>query len=168
MAELVVIGYPTEAGAQEVMCVLRALERDRVIHTACSAVVVRDDDGELRVATPTHAAGAGAASGALWGMVIGLLFFMPAGGVVAGGAMGTLFDQMSDLGINDEFKARVGNLLRPGTAAVTILFQKSTPERTIDALAPYGGTVLRTRLSHAVEQHLQESLTSGRPTALSA
>src|SRR5262245_44174771 len=160
MAELVVIGYSTEAEAEEVMSVLRGLERDLVIHTAGSAVVVHDDGGELRVATPTHAIGAGAASGALWGLVLGVLFFVPIGGTVAGGAMGALFGSMSDLGIRDEFRQQVASLVRQGRAAVVILFQSGTPERTIDALAPYGGSVLKTSLSPEAEQHLREALTA--------
>jgi len=170
MADLVVIGYSTEAEAAEVMSVLRGLERDLVIHTAGSAVVVRDDDGKLRVATYTHAAeaGAGAASGALWGMVIGMLFFMPVGGKVVGGVMGGLFGRMGELGIRDDFRQQVAGLLHPGSAAVVILFHNATPERTIDALAPYGGTVLKTSLSPEAEAHLTEAMTASRPSALSA
>ena len=131
-------------------------------------MLVRDEDGELHVATQTHATGAGAANGALWGMVIGMLFFMPIGGMVVGGALGALFGRMSDLGIRDEFKTQVERLLKPGSAAVAMLFQNSTPDRTIDALAPYGGTVLKTTLSVEAETHLKEALTASRPAVLSA
>jgi uncharacterized membrane protein len=158
VAELVVIGYPDEGTAQRVVSTLRGLQRDLVVEMAGAAVVVKDKDGQLKVTTPTHATGAGAAGGAMWGLVIGLLFFIPIGGMLIGGAMGALMGKMSDIGIKDEFKDQVNNLLQPGTAAVVMLFQKATPDRTLEALAPFGGTVLKTSLSREAEQHITEAL----------
>jgi uncharacterized membrane protein len=162
MAELVVIGYPAESEAEEVMGVLRSLERDRVIVAAGSAVVVRTQDGDLHVATPTHATGVGAPSGGLWGMLIGRLFFMPPGGSTTSDPEPPLFNQMTGLGIDDEFKANVTSLLTPGRAAVVMLFEKQSPARTIDALAPYGGTVLKTSLSREADLHLRDATTAAR------
>ena len=82
--------------------------------------------------------------------------------------MGALFGRMGDLGITDDFKQQVAGLLHPGSSAVVILFHDATPQRTIDALAPYGGTVLRTSLSTEAEAQLKEDLTASRPAALSA
>jgi uncharacterized membrane protein len=158
MAELVVIGYQEVRTAQAVMHALQELERDLIVQLAGAAVVVKGRDGQLSVTTPTHATGTGAASGALWGTIIGLLFFMPVGGMLIGGAMGALFGKMSDLGVKDEFKQQVRDLMQPGTAAVVMLFQKATPDKTLAALRPFGGTVLKTSLSNEAEQHLQEAL----------
>jgi uncharacterized membrane protein len=158
MAELVVIGYPDEATADKVLAELGKLQKDMVVQLAGAAVVVKDAAGQLKVTTPTHATGAGAASGALWGMLIGLLFFMPIGGMLIGGAMGALFGKLGDTGIKDEFKQQVQSLMQPGTAAVVMMFAKATPDKTLEALAPYGGTVLKTSLSNEAEQHIQESL----------
>jgi uncharacterized membrane protein len=158
MAELVVIGYGDERTAQAVMVKLHELERDLIVQLAGSAVVVKGSDGQLHVTTPTHATGTGAATGAIWGTIIGLLFFIPIGGMLIGGAMGALFGKMNDLGVKDEFKQQVNDLLQPGSAAVVMLFQKATPDKTMAALQPFGGTVLKTSLTNEAEQHLQDAL----------
>lgn len=41
-----------------------------------------------------------AASGALWSMLIGLLFFVPFFGLALGGLMGALFGKLGKSGIN--------------------------------------------------------------------
>jgi uncharacterized membrane protein len=158
MAELVVIGYRDERTAQAVMVKLHELERDLIVQLAGSAVVVKGSDGQLQVTTPTHATGMGAATGAIWGTIIGLLFFIPIGGMLIGGAMGALFGKMNDLGVKDEFKQQVIDMLQPGAAAVVMLFQKATPDKTMAALQPFGGTVLKTSLTNEAELHLQEAL----------
>ena len=78
--------------------------------------------------------------------------------MLIGGAMGALFGKMNDLGVKDEFKQQVNDLLQPGSAGVVMLFQKATPDKTMAALQPFGGTVLKTSLTNEAEQHLQEAL----------
>jgi uncharacterized membrane protein len=164
MAELVVIGYRDEGTAQRVMAELGRLQQDMVVQMAGAAVVVKEPNGKLDVTSPTRATGAGAVSGGLWGLIIGLLFFFPIGGMIVGGALGALFGKMADLGIKDEFKQQVSEMMQPGTAAVVMMFTKATPDKTLEALAPFGGNVLKTSLSAETERHLEETLAaSERP-----
>lgn len=158
MAELVVIGYPDEATATQVMDELGRLQQNMVVQLSGAGIVVKEKDGKLDVKTPTHATGMGAVSGGLWGLIIGLLFFFPIGGMIIGGALGALFGKMGDLGIKDEFKQQVQEMMQPGTAAVVMMVTKATPDKAMAALAPYGGKVLKTSLSSEAEQHLEESL----------
>ena len=79
------------------------------------------------------------------------------GGLVVGGVMGALFGKMNDLGIKDEYVSKVRHLLKPGTAALVMTYRKATPDKTLDALAPYGGTVLRSSLSKEAEQAIDEA-----------
>src|SRR5687768_10542863 len=69
MAELVVIGYDSEATAESALETLGKLQKDLVVDLAGAAVVTCDAEGKYKMSTPTHATGAGAASGALWGMI---------------------------------------------------------------------------------------------------
>jgi uncharacterized membrane protein len=168
MAELVVIGYPDEATAEAAQATLGKLERELVVDLAGSAVVVADATGKVKMTTPTHATGAGAASGALWGMLFGLLFLIPIGGMIIGGLMGALFGKMSDTGIKDEFVAQVRDLLKPNTAALVVMYRKATPDKTLAALAPFGGTVLKSSLSADTEAAINEALSGGGGTAATA
>ena len=171
MAELVVIGYPDEATAEKAQATLAQLQHDLVVDLAGSAVCVADANGKVRMTTPTHATGAGAATGALWGMLFGLLFLIPIGGLLIGGMMGALFGKLSDTGIKDEFVAQVRDLLKPNTAALVIMYRKATPDKTLAALAPFGGTVLKSSLSADTEAAINEALAGGSestPAAASA
>jgi uncharacterized membrane protein len=157
MAELVVIGYPSEAEAREVMGVLRSLERDLVLKAAGTAIVARSANGDLRLITPHHATGARSETSNLWGATLGDLFFHPAGEQQGDVELARRIGDLADVGIADEFKAQVFALLRPGGAALVVLFDEKAPDRTLEALAPYGGTALRTSLSHEVDAYLQEA-----------
>lgn len=165
MAELVVIGYPDQRTAERALATLGTLQQDLVIDLAGAAVVVADENGKLTMSSPTHATGAGAASGALWGMIFGLLFLIPVAGLVIGGAMGAMFGKMGDLGIKREFIEQVRGLLTPNTAALVVMYRKVTPDKTIAAIAPFGGKVLKSSLSTETEQALDEALSQGAQPA---
>jgi uncharacterized membrane protein len=165
MAELVVIGYKDESVANQALATLGALQKDLVVDLAGAAVVKCDAEGKYTMSTPTHATGAGAASGALWGMVFGLLFLIPVAGLVIGGVMGALFGKMGDTGIKQEFISQVRDVLKPGMAGLVIMYRKATPDKTLEALAPYGGHVLKSSLSATAEDAINEALDGGAAAA---
>ena len=53
---------------------------------------------------------------------------------------------------------RVQDMLQPGTSAILVIVRKATPDKFLEALRPYGGTVLRTSLTHDAEQELMKAL----------
>ncbi|HLM89892.1 MAG TPA: DUF1269 domain-containing protein, partial [Streptosporangiaceae bacterium] len=57
---------------------------------------------------------------------------------VAGGIMGAAPGAAGDLGIKDEFRQRVQDMLQPGTSAIMVIVRKVTPDKFIEALKPYG------------------------------
>ena len=158
MAELVVIGYNDEPTAEAALATLGKLQQDLVVDLAGAAVVVADAEGKVKMASPTHATGAGAASGALWGMLFGLLFLIPVAGLVMGGIMGAMFGKIGDMGIKQEYVAQVRDLLKPNTAALVIMYRKATPDKTLEALAPHGGHVLKSSLSGEAEEAINHAL----------
>jgi uncharacterized membrane protein len=162
MAELVVIGYPDEPTAESALEALGRLERGLVVDLAGAAVVVADANGKIKMSTPTHATGAGAASGALWGMLFGILFLIPVAGMVIGGVMGAMFGKIGGMGIQQEFISQVRDVLKPGTAALVVMYRKATPDKTLEALAPYGGSVLKSSLSAETEQAIDEALSGSQ------
>jgi uncharacterized membrane protein len=72
--------------------------------------------------------------------------------------MGAALGAAGDLGIKDEFKQRVQDLVQPGTSAILVIVRKVTPDKFLDALRPYGGTVLQTSLTSDAEQQLMKAL----------
>jgi uncharacterized membrane protein len=157
MADLVVIGYPDEATAKSVYAKVEQLQKD-VIMDGTAAVVSRTADGKLRVEAPTGAVGSGAASGALWGGLLGLLFFVPIGGPTKGGILEAMLARLAESGIDDEFRSRVQQVLKPGGSAVVLIFPEVAPDKTLAALAPYGGELLQTSLSRQIEDEIQGAL----------
>ena len=100
----------------------------------------------------------GAAGGAVWGGLIGLLFLAPVVGMAVGAASGALGGKMADVGINDDFMKGLGEKLTPGSAALIILSQSNAPEKVLERVTKYGGEVIQTSLSDEQEQHLRSAL----------
>jgi len=161
MSELIVIGYDDQATAAQAYNQVLALNRDFVVRLSGLALVTVDLDGKEHVETPRKIVGVSAASGALWGMLLGLLFFVPGVGLLLGGAMGALFGKLSKSGFNDQFRAQVQDMLHPGSAAVVVMVSKITEDRFADAMAPFGGKLLKTSLSEQDEQELAAELADG-------
>jgi uncharacterized membrane protein len=158
MADLIAIGYPNEATAEAAADEARRLARDLIIEPEAIAVIVRDDDGKYHVHTSHNPVGRGATWGMFWGLLFGLLFFIPVFGIAIGAGLGALMGKITKSGIDREFQDQVRGMLRPGTSALFLMVDKVTPDKAVDAMSKYGGTVLKTSLSKEGEQELQEAL----------
>jgi uncharacterized membrane protein len=161
MSELIVIGYDNQDAATQAYNKVLDLNKDYVVTLSGLAIVTVDADGKSHVDTPQKIVGVSAASGALWGMLIGLLFFVPGVGLLLGGAMGVLFGKLSQSGVNDQFRSQVQEMLKPGRSAVVIMASKITGDKFTEAMAPFGGTVLKTSLSEQDEKELAAELAEG-------
>lgn len=168
MSDLIIIGYPDETTAQKVWEELVRLERDYLVDLDDAAIIRRDQKGKLHITTPAHHAVAwGTFSGLFWGVLIGLIFLFPLAPLVgvAGGIMGAALGAAENLGIKDEFKQRVRDMIQPGTSAILVILRKATLDKFVDALRPYGGTILQTSLPRDAEQQLMRSLHGEDPKA---
>jgi uncharacterized membrane protein len=102
--------------------------------------------------------GAGAAGGALWGTLIGLIFLAPLAGMAVGAATGAALGKLTDVGINDDMIKQIGGELEQGKAAVFLLARSATVDRVIEALKPFNPTVIQTNLSREREDELVQAL----------
>ena len=168
MSDLIVIGYPDENRAQQVWEELvKTTERPCGGPGRCRHHQARQER-QAYVTTPAHHAVAwGTLSGLFWGVLIGLIFLWPLAPLVgvAGGIMGAALGAAGDLGIKEDFKQRVQDLVQPGTSAILVILRKITPDKFEEALRPYGGTVLRTSLSREQEEELMKALHGDDPKA---
>ena len=168
MSDLIVIGYPDEHRAHDVWAELVKLQHDYLVDLEDAAIIWRDQSGKLHVTTPAHHAVArGTVSGLFWGTLIGLLLMFPLAPLagVAGGIMGAALGAAGNLGIKDDFKQRVQDLVKPETSALMVIVRKTTPDKFIEALRPYGGTVLKTSLPRDAETELMTALHGDDPAA---
>ena len=161
MATLIAIGYPDEATATAAADEARQLSKDLIIQPDAIAVINRDMDGSYHVQTNHHAVGGGATWGIVWGFLFGLLFFIPVFGMAIGAGMGALMGKLTKSSIDKQFQEQVRGMLQPGTSALFLMVEKVTPDKAVEAMSKYGGTVLKTSLSKEGEQELQDALHGG-------
>ena len=157
MADLIVLAFETEDGAIAMRDRLISLQKQQLIELEDAAVVVRRQDGKVKVKQVASLAGAGALGGAFWGMLIGLLFFAPWLGLAIGAVTGAVAGGLSDIGVDDKFIKDVGNQIEPGHSALFLLVRKVTADKVLDQVKDLNPTVLQTSLSEEQEAKLRES-----------
>jgi len=162
MPTLVVIGYESEIKAEEVRLALLKLQREYLIDLGDAVVAVREDDGTVKLRQLVNLTTAGAVGGGFWGTLIGVLFVNPLFGLAVGAAAGALSGALSDVGINDQFLKQLAQTLKPGTAALCVLVRRATPDKVLEEIKGFGGTVIKTSLSHDDEAKLQAALSSAK------
>jgi uncharacterized membrane protein len=158
MSDLIVIGYPDHDSAQQAYNKALELQGDMVLNLSGLALVTVDQDGKNHVETPGRLVSASAASGALWGALLGILFLVPGVGIILGGAIGALMGKLGQSGVDDVFRSKVKSMLDPGKAAVVIMATKITEDKFAAAMKPFGGEILQTSLSDADEKELASEL----------
>ncbi|MDI3287459.1 DUF1269 domain-containing protein [Polyangium sp. 15x6] len=165
MSDLVVIAYPDEHRAAEVMLAIDRMSSENLVDLEDACYVTKNPDGKVRLHQSKDLTTAGALSGGLWGMLIGLFFLAPVFGLAVGAATGALTGKASDYGIDDAFMKRLAEQMKPGSSAIFTLTRKVTADKVIPELAKYGGTVLQTSLSKDAEEKLEAALEQGQKAA---
>jgi len=170
MATLVAIGYPDETTAEQARQTVQRLEADLIIQADQVAAITRDSSGKYHTTTShSGVSGAGGAVwGGFWGLLFGLLFFIPIAGWAMGAGFGALFGHLGKNTIDRQFQDQVRDYVKPGTSALFMIIERATPDKAIDALKQYGGTVFKTSLSDEDTAKLQEALTPKEPATVGA
>jgi uncharacterized membrane protein len=136
------------------------LQKEHLIELEDAAVIVKNAEGKIKLNQAIDLTTAGAVSGGFWGLLIGTLFLSPLLGAAVGAAAGAASGALSDIGVDDKFMKSLGETLQPKTSALFVLVRKVTPDKVLEEIAPYGGTVLRTSLTKDEEAQLQEVLST--------
>ena len=158
MSTLVAIAYPDAATAERVRTELVQATKEHLVKLEDAVIVEHDAGGKVKLNQAMSTTATGAAGGAVWGGLIGLLFLAPVVGMAIGAASGALGGKMADVGVDDNFMKDLGAKLQPGTAALIVLGSTDARDKVIDRVKSYGGDVLQTSLSEDAEQHLREAL----------
>ena len=97
----------------------------------------------------------GSLGSAFWGLLFGMVFFVPLLGAATSAAGGALAGSLTDVGIDDSFINKVRDQVTPGTSALFVL----GPDAALDAIeAAFGG--------HRPAGRIATSLTSEQDRAL--
>jgi uncharacterized membrane protein len=165
MTTLVVIGYESEIKAEEVRLALLKMQKQYLIDLHDAVVVVRDAQGKVKLRQMYNLTASGAISGGFWGALLGLIFLNPLFGMAIGAAAGAISGSLRDVGIDDNFMKNLARTLKPGTAALCVLVHQMTPDKVVEEIQKFGGTVIQTNLSHENEAKLREALASAQKPA---
>ena len=160
MSTLIAIGYPDAATAEEVRQVMIQAPKEHLLELHDAVVVEHRADGKIKLHQAVSTAGMGAAGGAMWGGLIGLLFLAPLLGMAVGAASGAVAGKLADVGVNDDFMKNLGARLDSGGAALIALGSTEAGDKVIDRVKGYGGDVIQTSLSSEAEEHLREALSN--------
>jgi uncharacterized membrane protein len=159
--DLIIIAYDTEETAEAARRKLFELQKEYLIELGDAVVAVRQTDGNVKLNQLVNMTTAGAASGGMWGALVGLLFLNPLLGAALGAGAGALSGRFTDIGISDQFMKDAAAALTPGHAALCVLVRKVTADKVVPAMAAFGGKVLHTSLSAEQEAKLQDALKAG-------
>jgi uncharacterized membrane protein len=157
MSSLVVLAFDDMEGAAQMREKLYDLQRRELITLEDAAVVVRNEKGRAKVKQAHSLVGSGALGGAFWGMLIGLLFFAPWLGLIAGAASGALAGKLGDIGVDDTFIEEVSETVEPGTSALFLLAREANVERIESEVTEFEFTIIETNLSPEDETQLRET-----------
>jgi uncharacterized membrane protein len=157
MSDLIVVAFDNETGAENMRDALVGMQKRHLVTLADAAVVVRKPDGKVKVKQAVNLVGEGALGGAFWGMLIGIIFWMPWLGAAIGALSGAISGHFSDIGVDDGFIREVRDTIEPGHSALFLLVKEATPDKMVDALKQYKGKILQTSLSAEDEAKLKET-----------
>jgi uncharacterized membrane protein len=155
MANLIVFAFDNETEAERMRDTLVEMQKQKIISLQDAAVVVRKQDGKVKVKQAQSLVGVGALGGSFWGLLIGLLFWAPWLGLAIGAATGALAGGLTDTGVDDKFIKDVGENIEPGHSALFLLVSDATPDKVMEGLTDFNPKVYQTSLSEEDEAKLR-------------
>jgi uncharacterized membrane protein len=146
MTTVAAVAFPDESAAIAAAEQLRSRALDIPLEADSMAVIVCDRRGIFHTTTHYHAVPDGSMRGVFWLLLFSTLFFVPSFGLVVGADLTPLMRRIERAGIDDAFRHRVRDLLRPGTSALFLSPGPTVPADALAELARFGGTVLTSAL----------------------
>jgi len=141
MIRLVVVAYPYEYRAEEVLDTLTHLGRRDLADLDDAWYVSRGSDGRVRLHRPIDLAAVNGATGARRDALVGTACLEPLlGGSAAGLVLGTAC-------VDEQFVIEFGRTLEPESSAILALIRNADPDRLLAELVLYGGTVMQTSVA---------------------
>jgi uncharacterized membrane protein len=139
------VSFDPDSNAYTALTALKELDSQGQLNLEAAAVVLRGEDGQIEVKDRVGSNDfAGAASGGLLGLLIGIIGGPL--GVLIGGTYGLMLGSLVDLDEveeTDSVLSQISASVRPGQTALLAQVTEQSPEVVDTAMARLGGTVLR-------------------------
>lgn len=158
--EVVVVVFPDQNKASEVLKTLQELNKEQAIKLGNAAVIVRESNGHVTIKeTHDFTAQQGAIAGALAGGLAGLLRGNLIAGAAAGAVGGLAAGKVVDLGFKDDYLKELSEQLQPNSSAIVAVVHFEHLEEAMKVLDQYsGGKILRQTLDPEVARQLSEAV----------
>jgi uncharacterized membrane protein len=155
MKTLFAITYDDAPTARAALQDVQGLQQGATISLIDAVLVSRTPDGAVKLDQSVNTTMMGAASGAMWGSLIGLLFLSPLLGAAVGATAGALGGYATDYGISDEFMKSVGQRLAGRSTTLFIMASAMTPDKVANTLGRHGGQIAYTSMPEDVEERFK-------------
>ena len=157
------VTFEEKAKAKDFFEKLEGLQKEHQLDMQDAILVVKDEDGELKVKqTKDVTAKRGAIAGGAIGLVIGVVVGGPIGGALLGGAVGAFSGKKVDLGIPDDRVTAVSEAMHNSSSAILLRIDESHSNIALlrAAIKQSGGTIHEVEVESGVELDLQETVNS--------
>jgi len=161
MSELIVFTFKDLSGAGRIRNTIARLQKEQKMILSDAATVVRKPDGRVNIRQAISLVGIGALGGAFWGMLIGLLFYMPWMGLTPSDIPGTAPVNLPAVGIDATFVKDVGETIEPGHSALFLMVDQWAEQDVLEKIESSGASVLKTSLSKEQETRMIEAFGAG-------
>ncbi|VXD15129.1 conserved hypothetical protein [Planktothrix serta PCC 8927] len=160
LTNLVVVAYPEQEKAKEVLKTLKALQAQGVISIVNAAVMVKNEKGKVSISeTGDTDAKGGAIMGGITAGLIALFNPIGALGVIAltagGAGVGALITHFMDLGFPQEDLKELSESLTPGSSAIIALVEHTWVDQLTQALEEYAGRLYKRSIKADIASQLE-------------
>ncbi len=157
MGNILVIAFEDQNEAGRVAMTLKKLGKVEAVHIEDMRIVVRDNNGELKIKDEAgHPVAEMAAFGGILGVI--LLVSFPVLGLVAGAGIAASMTVLAKVDLDRKFIDQVAETLQPGGAELFVLGNALDTTALLSALKPYKGTIIQTTISTENEELLKQAL----------
>ena len=161
--ELIVIAYDDVNKAGEIFDRIKILQKEKSVQIITAAVLVKDLEGKTStVASLDVAKKKGKRYGALAGGLLAVIA-PPVGvagiliGAVGGAVIGRKIKKKPERNFTGEFLEDILSEMRGNSSALVILTEAAEADQNFDALAPFGGELIRHPLSEEAVNQLAQT-----------
>lgn len=160
---LVVLGFDNQLAAQEMLTALTRMSTEGTLLLQDAVFVTKSEKGKVRVVqTMDPSTGQAAWSGAFWGLLFGIILFVPILGMAIGAGTAALTAKLIDTGIDDKFVKQLRESIEPGKVYLAVLVSHVNREKALEEMTRYSGmaTLIQTNVSAEAEAALADALES--------